>query len=71
MGKYDNRLPHINGDSIRNCGEDVIKLLLLRDIANELAEKNRLKRLEMDQEEHLVANHVTKKYAKSDCEDKA
>jgi len=66
MGKY-NGIVRIGGD---NTGFENDLLTILEKIANELAESNRLKRLEMKQ--HVWRNNpAEKKYPVHDLEDQA
>jgi len=47
MGKYDNLLPQLKTSKEVQTTVEVATLLVLQKIANELAEANRLKKLEL------------------------
>ena len=48
MGKYDNLLPQLKAGKDFQTTVEVATLLMLQKIANELAEANRLKRLDLE-----------------------
>lgn len=67
MGKYDHALKPMTGDK----SLDNTKLWILHDIANELAEANRLKRVELRKTRIVVDSEIEiKMITEEDLEDK-